>query len=335
MNEWLRKNLVCPRDKRELRTDGTNLVCPQNHVYPIVDDIPVMLVEEEEHIHGYITETLGKVAEIQSSGRSAESAKSDNPADETVDEYVQSEIFRTCGNLYLSLAQKLTRYPIPEFRLPRGSGERLLDVGCNWGRWTIAAAQNDYQPVGIDPSLEAVSAARRVSKQLGAATDFVVGDARFLPFADGCFDVGFSYSVFQHFSKENAKLSLNEIARTVKKAGKTLVQMPNKFGIRCFQQNARRGFTEGEGFDVRYWSPSELMETFQKIFGETEMTVDCYFGLNVQKTDVDLFPAHFRAVVHSSEFLRRMSRNLPFLTKVADSVYLESINLKNQSQVST
>ena len=328
MNEWLRKNLVCPRDKQELKTDGNNLVCHENHVYPVVDDIPVMLVEEVEHIHNYITETLEKVAEIQTSGTNEISSDNGNISSDAVDEYVQSEIFRTCGNLYVPLSQKLPRYPIPEFRLPRGNGERLLDVGCNWGRWTIAAAQNDYQPVGIDPSLEAVSAARRVSKQLGVETDFVVGDARYLPFADGCFDVGFSYSVFQHFSKENAKTSLREISRTVKPNGKTLVQMPNKFGVRCFQQRARRGFTEGEGFEVRYWSPSELMRTFQEIFGETEMFVDCYFGLNVQKTDVDLFAPRFRMVVHSSEFLRRLSQKISLLTNVADSVYLESINQK-------
>jgi SAM-dependent methyltransferase/uncharacterized protein YbaR (Trm112 family) len=331
MNEWLRKRLVCPRDKGELRTDGDNLICAENHVYPVIDDIPVMLVEEEEHIHNYITETLGTVAEIQSTGTYVKPASNGNLSSDAVDEYVQSEIFRTCGNLYVPLSHKLPRYPIPEFRLPKGKGEMLLDVGCNWGRWTIAAAQNGYQPIGIDPSLEAVSAARRVSKQLRVSTNFVVGDARHLPFADGSFDVGFTYSVLQHFSKENAKLSLNEIARTVKSGGKTLVQMPNKFGIRCFQQRARRGFTEGEGFDVRYWSPSELTETFEQTFGETEMSVDCYFGLNVQKTDVDLFAPHFRMVVHLSEFLRRMSRKLPWLVNVADSVYLESIN-QNKSQ---
>lgn len=329
MNEWLRKNLVCPRDKSELQTDGNNLFCAENHRYPVVDDIPIMLVEEEEHIHNYITETLGTVAELQSAGTNGKApASSGNPSGNAVDEYVQSEIFRTCGNLYVPLSHKLTRYPIPEFRLPRGTGEKLLDVGCNWGRWTIAAAQNGYQPIGIDPSLEAVSAARRVSKQLGVATDFVVGDARYLPFADGCFDVGFTYSVLQHFSKENAKLSLRELARTVKNGGTTLVQMPNKYGVRCFQQQVRRGFTEGEGFDVRYWSPSELMETFRRTFGATELSVDCYFGLNVQKTDVDLFAPHLRMVVHSSEFLRRMSRRIPWLANVADSVYLQSVNQK-------
>ncbi len=331
MNDWLRENLVCPRDKQKLKTEGNNLICSENHIYPIVDDIPVMLVKEEEQIHNYITETLETVGEIQSSKLPEDVELSANDeknsvGDNEVDEYVQLEIPLTCGNLYMGLQRKLTRYPIPELRLPQGSGGRLLDVGCNWGRWTIAAAQNGYQPIGIDPSLRGVFAARRISRQLGVATDFVVGDARYLPFADGCFDVGFSYSVLQHFSKPNAKISLDEIARTVKKDGKILVQMPNKFGLRCFYQNARRNFSEGENFDVRYWSPSELMKTFNEKFGATKMSADCYFGLNIQNNDIDLFPARYKAVVRSSEFLRRASVKIPWLVNVADSVYLESTN---------
>lgn len=328
MNQWLINNLVCPRDKQKLQTQGNNLVCPQNHRYPVVDDIPIMLVEEEEHIHNYITETLATVAEIESSDEKLIDTPTAAADENAVDDYVQDEIVRTCGNLYAPLVNNLKRYPIPELRLPFGNGARLLDVGSNWGRWTIAAAQKGYQPVGIDPSLQAVLAARRVSRQLKVSTDFVVGDARYLPFAKGCFDVGFSYSVFQHFSKPNTGIPLDEIARTVKKDGKVFVQMPNKFGLRCFYQNARRGFSEGEGFDVRYWSPAELMNTFQDKFGETTMSVDCYFGLNVQKTDVDMLPAKYKAVVHSSEFIRSISKKMSLLVNVADSVYLESINQK-------
>lgn len=327
MNEWLRENLVCPRDRQKLKFVENNLICPANHSYPLVDDVPIMLVEEQEHIHGYITETLETVAKIQSSERKAQ-IESEAPAGDAVDSYVQSEILYTCGNLYMPLMNRLTRYPIPELRLPAGGGKRFLDVGCNWGRWTIAAAQNGYLPVGIDPSLKAVLAARRISKQLNVAANFVVGDARYLPFAENSFDVGFSYSVLQHFSKENAKISLDEMARTVKKDGKAVVQMPNKYGLRSFYQQMRQGFGEGAGVDVRYWSPSELMETFTEKFGATKMSVDCFFGLNIQKNDVDLLPARFKIVVHSSEFMRRASRKLPLLINAADSVYLESDNQK-------
>src|SRR6185436_11504330 len=164
--------------------------------------------------------------------------------DDKIDEFVQGEIPYTSGNLYFSVQHKLTRYPIPETRLRKGNGERLLDIGCNWGRWSIAAAQKGYKPIGIDPSLDAVLAARRVSKQLGVETDFVVGDARYLPFLADSFDTVFSYGVFQHFSKENVRTSLDEIGRVLKRDGNTLIQMPNKYGIRQYQQYRRRGYTE-------------------------------------------------------------------------------------------
>ena len=329
MNEWLESRLVCPRDKEKLKfteSKERKLVCPQNHVYPVFEDIPIMLVDDVERTHEYITRTLEKVAKPKSEKTESEiSSKRINE----VDEFVQSEIPYTSGNLYIPIRNKLTRYPIPEIRLPAGNGERLLDVGCNWGRWSIAAARKNYQPIGIDPSLDAVLAARRVSKQLGVETNFVVGDARFLPFTENAFDVVFSYSVFQHFSKENVRISLDEIKRVLKKNGKTLFQMPNKFGIRSFYQQWRRGFTEGEGFEVRYWTPSELMKTFEEKFGETLMTTDCYFGLGIQKTDVDMLPLPYKMVVHSSDVLRKISQKIAPLINVADSVYLESVNEKS------
>lgn len=327
MNDWLIKNLVCPRDKQDLEFNENNLICPKGHSYPVVNEIPVMLVDEAEITHGYIESTLEKVSKIQSNLTNF--TKNISNINGKVDEFVQGEIVHTCGNLYFPVLNKLKRYPIPEFRLPEGKGERLLDVGCNWGRWSIGAAKKGYKPVGIDPSIDAVLAATRVAKQLNVEADFIVGDARFLPFKSDIFDVGFSYGVFQHFSKNNAKISLDEISRVVKNENKIFVQMPNKYGIRSFYQRWKRGFTEGEGFEVRYWTPRELIKTFEEKFGDTKLTVDCYFGLGIQKKDIDLLPAKYKLVVYSSEQLRKLSRIFPLLIKVADSVYLESVNNKN------
>lgn len=331
MNEWLREHLVCPRDKKPLEFSENKLTCPDGHLYPVVENIPIMLIEDAEETHGYINQTLEKVSKIfsEKNGSRAASDYSDKSKKNGIDAFVQGEVPFTSGYLYLPVQNNLTRYPIPEIRLPQGNGERLLDIGCNWGRWSIAAAQKNYKVIGIDPSLEAVLAAQRVSKQLGAETNFVVGDARFLPFADDSFDTVFSYSVFQHLSKENAKKSLSEAAGVLKKGGKALFQMPNKYGIRQYQNYRRRGFTEGEGFDVRYWTPTELMETFEEKFGATKMTSDCYFGLGVQGKDADLLPFRYKMIVYSSEFLKKISGVFKPLTKVADSVYLESINQKN------
>ncbi|MEO6588673.1 MAG: methyltransferase domain-containing protein [Pyrinomonadaceae bacterium] len=328
MNKWLMAHLVCPRDKKSLKFADNKLICPDGHSYPVVKDVPIMLVEDAEHTHGYINQTLEKVSTLnfENSENNASGDESNNQ--NGIDKFVQGEIPYTSGILYFSVQNKLSRYPIPEIRLPQGNGERLLDIGCNWGRWSIAAAKKNYKVIGIDPSLEAVFAAQRVSKQLGANADFVVGDARFLPFADDAFEVVFSYGVFQHLSKENVKISLDEAVRVLESGGKTLFQMPNKYGIRQYQQYRRRGYTEGEGFEIRYWTPAELMETFEKRFGAMQMTSDCYFGLGIQGKDADLLPLKYKIIVYTSEFLRKVSGVIKPLAKVADSVYLESVNQK-------
>jgi SAM-dependent methyltransferase len=223
----------------------------------------------------------------------------------------------------------LPRYPFPEIPLPETSnGEHLLDVGCNWGRWSIAAAKKGYKAVGIDPSLNAVLAASRIARQFGLDAQFVAADARYLPFADDAFDITFSYGVLQHFSKENSRISIAEMSRVLRDQGRALMQMPNRYGLRAQQQLWRRNYAEGEGFDVRYWTPAELKEAFEKTFGPTRMTADCYFGLVVHKSDMDLMPLKFKAVVAASDVLRRVSRVVTPLAKVADSVYLSSVNKK-------
>ncbi len=325
MNEWLKSRLVCPRDKEKLEYKEKKLVCSKEHAYPVYDDIPIMLVDDVERTHDYITRTLEKVSNFQADD---EISQNGGGQIKEIHPFVQNEIPYTSGTLYFPIQHKLTRYPIPTTRLWQGNGERLLDIGCNWGRWSIAAAQKGFKPVGIDPSLDAILAARRVSTQMGVETDFVVGDARFLPFKTDTFDVVFSYGVFQHFSKENVRISLDEIVRVLKKDGRTLIQMPNKYGVRQYQQYRRRGFTEGEGFEVRYWTPAELMKTFEDKLGETHMTTDCYFGLGIQRSDVDLLPLKYKAVVYASEILRKVSGVISPLMKVADSVYLESKNQK-------
>lgn len=332
MNEWLKDNLACPRDKKALTLNGNHLSCSKNHRYLVVDGIPVMLFDDGSPTHGYITQSLEKVARIEAGEKIENVVDLKENADGEIDDFVKKELPYTCGNLYFSIQDKLTRYPFPELRLPDGGGKRLLDIGCNWGRWTIPAEQKGYRAVGIDPSLNAALAARRIARQNGVEPLFIVGDARFLPFAEGCFDVAFSYSVIQHLNKANAKMSLGEMSRVVKSAGSVVVQMPNKYGIRCIYHQARMGFREGkEGADVFYWTPHELLLTFTEHFGETDLTVDCFFGLNIQRTDVDLMPIGHRMVIRSSEFLRGMSSKFAPLANVADSLYLTSINRKDKN----
>jgi uncharacterized protein YbaR (Trm112 family) len=49
LDQELLKILACPLDKKPVRLEGDRLVCTRcGRRYPVVDDIPVMLVEEAE-----------------------------------------------------------------------------------------------------------------------------------------------------------------------------------------------------------------------------------------------------------------------------------------------
>jgi SAM-dependent methyltransferase/uncharacterized protein YbaR (Trm112 family) len=324
MDEWMLQNLVCPRDNGSLEYRNALLLCGDGHEYSVIDGIPVMIFEDDHPTHGYLQKSLEQVKRVRN-GEDLSTVLRPVSSEDDIDGFVKGELPYTNGNLYFSIQTRLTRYPLPELRLPKSDGDHLLDVGCNWGRWTTRAAQKGYKAIGLDPSLDAVMAARRVSRQLGVNPQFVVGDARYLPFKDSAFDVVYSYGVLQHFSKENARASLAEMNRVLKVSGRVLVQMANKLGLRSFQQQWRRGFTEGEGFEVRYWKPADLIKTFNDLFGKPKMSADCYFGLGVQGADADLMPLRYKMVVYASETLRQISNRFQPLVNVADSVFLESI----------
>jgi SAM-dependent methyltransferase len=247
-------------------------------------------------------------------------------ADEDIHPFVQTAVASTNGLLYRQAVGKLRRYPIPTLRLPPAHGERLLDVGCNWGRWCVSASRLSYRAVGLDPNLEALLAALSVGRQLGVDATFVCGDARFLPFRPGSFGVVFSYSVLQHFSKPDARDSVAEIGRVLANGGTSVVQMPNKFGIRSAYHQIRRRRKPVGVFNVRYWSPNEIRHTFGSSIGPSRLSVDGFFGLGMQGTDLDIIPAELRPIVRTSEALRQLAARpgMRWLVDLADSVYVHS-----------
>lgn len=288
-------------------------MCEREHEYPCVGGIPILVVDDELE-----PTQAGYWAKPEQIRRVLED---EPPAveGEAVDPYVARLIVGTHGNLYGHLAGGLPRYPIPTFPAGPGTG-RLLDVGCNWGRWTLAAARAGYRAIGIDPSFEAISAARRIARQLRVEVDYVVADARRLPFDGASFDVVFSYSVLQHFSKADVAVAVGEIRRVLQPGGLSWVQMPNAQGPLNLVRLAQRGFREGDLFEVRYWRPGELRRTFGRI-GSTELSIDGFLTLNPQSDDIDLLPRRYRALVRASDALKHAR----FLLPVADSLNVRSI----------
>lgn len=329
--------LICPVDRQALSGDSPVLWCSQGHRYPVVHDVPVLLRDDVpetlwvlrrslaaawEHIEGrgtdeHFLDTLGIADGPRAVLRAAIAERAD------IDPVVSHLLVATNGRLYRPMRGRLERYPLPSLPIPATAGP-LLDVGCGWGRWSLASARAGLDVVGLDPSLGAVLTARRVAGQLGLRARFVVGDARSLPFPDAAFGTVFSYSVLQHFAAESVEASLDEVRRVLVPGGRSCIQMANAYGARSLLVQAGRRFRPPERFEVRYWSPSKLLRWFERRIGPSRTSVDGFFGLGVRPEDRDLMPRRYRAVVDASNALRGIAAHLPLLGRAADSLFVHS-----------
>lgn len=333
--------LACPVDGLDLEEGEGYLKCEKGHAYPLVQGVPVLLRGDVEETIGLGTRSLSLACDwargvredpffIESLGISdqeKEQVRSFFASGETkIDPVISYLVGATNGILYKNVIGQLDRIPLPDLRLPLGEGRRILDVGCSWGRWSMAAAAKDYRPVGVDPSLGAVLAAKRLAARLGLPFEGVVGDVRHLPLKRSVVDTTFSYSVLQHFSKPDARQAFEEIARVTRPGGTVKIQMASAVGVRSFQHIVRRRFRKPMKFDVRYWTPWDLVGAFRDAFGNAELEVDCYFGLGLQPSDIELYSPSMRSLVKLSEHLRQASRVVRPLAYVADSLYLSARN---------
>ena len=330
MDNWVLKILACPRDTSALTENNGLLICESGHKYHLIDGIPIMLLDDVKQTHPISLKSLSEAKALRVNENVNNFSREDI---NYIDPYVQEMIAGTNGIMWKPIIGKLKHYPIPRIPLNDCTGKEklLLDIGCGWGRWSISSAKKGYIPVGIDPSLDAIKAAIRVSKQLGYRAYFLVADARYLPFGNNLFDTAFSFSVIQHFDKKDATICVKQIARVLKKLSVSYIQMPNVYGFRNFIHQLKRLFKEPRDFEVRYWTLSELKNLFQMTIGYTELFADSYLNLNPDIGNIDFLPYNYRFVIYFSEFLKKINKIMPGLINCADSIYVRSINEKVDS----
>ncbi len=337
IDRTLQRRLCCPHDGSDLSINDAVLRCEHGHQFPVVNGVPVLLVDDmdptiellnwskkastDDSNAGapYYIDTLGISPEEK------ECLKSLINSDESpVDPVASFLVGATGGYMYVDQIGAMSHYPIPEIRLPECDGELLLDLGCSWGRWSISAARKGYSVIGLDPSLGAVLAAKRITESMGLEALFVVADARAIPFKPDTFDVVFSYSVLQYFSHENLLKALSSIEGVLHRKGSILIQMASSYGLRSIYHLMRRGFRKTRDFEVRYWSPGRLRKMFSTHFQSIRIQADCYLGLGLQQSDKDSMSGLKRYLLSFSAFMTRMSTKFRLLAYLADSLYLSN-----------
>ena len=326
--------LQCPRDLADLIADGKNLRCAHGHHYPVVDGIPVLLLEEHEPTLGVATASL-KAAQSRVGGplyvdtlgipdELKRRVEQDWTAEAKVDAVISYLVGATSGRGYVNAIGRLRDYPIPDIPIGSGNGELLLDVGSSWGRWSVSAARKGWRVVGLDPSLGAILAAKRAFSRLGLDVTFVCGDARFMPFKAESFDCVFSYSVIQHFCEADAARALAETSRVLRRGGFAKIQMAHKGGLRAIYSRTRRSYVKSGRFRVRYWSLAALREVFESKIGPSKLFAEAFGGLGLLSEDRDFVSRKARALIALSTALKKLSMYGVPLLRLADSVYVVS-----------
>ncbi len=310
LNSELHAGLACPVDHSTLRVEGDAIVCEHSHRFAIEQGIPVFAQNPRREA---VPRNMAPCTVQQS--------------ENSIDSFVSDWLVNTNGNLYWQARGRLRRYPIPEWPSANGEGKSLVDLGCSWGRWTIAAARTGFRPVGVDVHIDALAAANRVAGQLRASAEFICADAEHLPFQPESTDFVFSYSVLQHLEKKKVVQIFKEICRVLRPGGICLIQLPNAFGLYSIIQQLKRGFREARvgTFEMRYWSIPEIRQAMKSAGMQSPVIrADGFFTQNAQVSDVDLLSPVGKAVVSASAVGCRAAASLPMLIHLADSLWIEA-----------
>ena len=121
-------------------------------------------------------------------------------------------------------------------RLGLVAGERLLDLGCGFGRHAFEAARRGADVVALDAGRDEVEgvvatfvamieAGELVAGEVRAAA--VQGDALHLPFPDGSFDRVICSEVLEHIADDRAAMA--ELARVLRPGGTMAITVPRFF----------------------------------------------------------------------------------------------------------
>lgn len=303
--------LYCPLHAAKLRDEQTRLVCEAGHEIAVENGVPIFAEKPRMEEKPLNMPPLPP-----------------RTVPERVDAFVDDWIVNTNGNLYWPARGRLPRYPIPQWPARSGGGQVLVDLGCGWGRWSIAAARAGFSACGVDVHLDALRAAKRVSSELGVSADFVCCDVSRLPFQAGSVDFVFSYSVLQHLEKPKVKDVLKRIAFILRTGGTCLVQLPNAFGLVSLWRQLSRGFREppADTLAMRYWTRGAITRAFREAgFGRVRIFAEGFFVQNTQREDLDLLSKQGAAAVLASCALRRAGNAIGPLGRIADSLWVEAV----------
>ena len=154
-------------------------------------------------------------------------------------------------------------------QFPIAPGERVLDLGCGFGRHAFEAYRRGAHVVAVDRSQEEVEQVTAMFKAMAAEGEgppgnvarSVRGDLLALPFPDASFDVVMASEVLEHIPAD--EMAMAEIARVVRPGGRVAVTVPRFWPERvCWALS--RDYHDVAGGHVRIYRGDVLAERLHR-----------------------------------------------------------------------
>ncbi|HEY1733688.1 MAG TPA: class I SAM-dependent methyltransferase [Acidimicrobiales bacterium] len=148
-------------------------------------------------------------------------------------------------------------------RLGVRAGDRLLDLGCGFGRHAFEAARRGAAVVALDAGADEVAGVRDTFGAMldagelspGTPAGAVQGDALHLPFASGMFDRVIASEVLEHIPDDRAAMA--ELARVLRPGGTMAVTVP-RYGPEAVNWVLSEEYHDVPGGHVRIYRRSTL-----------------------------------------------------------------------------
>lgn len=113
---------------------------------------------------------------------------------------------------------------IPEYaQFEATAGQSVLEVGVGLGTDFVRFARAGARVTGVDLTERAIELVRERLQVEGFEGDLMTADAEALPFADGSFDVVYSWGVLHHTPR--CEEAIREVLRVVKPGGRVCVML--------------------------------------------------------------------------------------------------------------
>lgn len=187
-----------------------------------------------------------------------------------------NDCFSQSSNNYKSLAQVDFSTTINRLRQYRVN--KVLDLGCGYGHWSVALAKDGFQMTAVDLSSTATKIVGDWAKKENLCIPVVTCLAQDLDLPEASFDAVICNSVLDHLRIEDARTAVENVKNVLKPAGVAYASFDgfedeDQYEHETFDDGAWR-FTKGKfaGMIWRYYSDQEIYDLCHR-FKIVEFTV--------------------------------------------------------------